>query len=289
MHIGYTLINVAILEPGYDWCQNMYIKMLKDDGGFIFNDNFVDCEGLIVFLHGHFWQHKYDLLNSSFNNYKWVLAIRTGDEEDAFDISKIKHPNIKWWVQYPSVNHDYGDTRLIPVGFADQFNNILYRPEKDIDIFLAAQDTHNRRHEAFLVVGKIPGNNFIYRTDGFSRGLDREEYLNLALRAKIMPAPSGALSPDSFRLYEALEAGALPIADDISPRIDSVGFFNKLFPDAPFPIITDWNELPEIIKNHNEDKQEKINDWWTNYKKSIIINIKSDIDILCKKTELKVS
>ena len=286
MRIGFILINVVMLEPRYDWCQNMYIKMLRDDGNFIFSDDFVDADGLIVFLHGHFWKNKYDLLNEHFNNYKWVLAIRTGDEEDAFDINKINHVNIKWWVQYPTVNRDYGNAKLIPIGFPDYFNCIDSMPEKDIDIFLSAQDTHIRRHEAFLESNKISGNNFVNKTNGFSRGLSREEYLNLALRSKIMPAPSGAISPDSFRLYEALEVGALPIADDVSPRINSNGFFKKLFPDAPFPIITDWNELPEIIKNHNQDKQDIINRWWTNYKRSLIIDLKNDIDILFKKGEI---
>ena len=281
--IGFILINVVMLEPSYDWCQNMYVNLFRKDGNFVFHDDFVDCEGLIVFFHGHFWQNRYDILNDKFSKYKWVLAIRTGDEYDAFDIFKINHPNIKWWLQYPNIDRNYGNARLIPIGFTDTFNNITERPEKDIDIFLSAQDTHKRRHEAFAVSSTIGGNHFIQKTDGFSRGLCGREYLDIALRSKFMPAPSGAISPDSFRLYEGLEARALPIADDVSPFINSIGFFRRLFHDAPFPIITDWNELPSIINGHTQEKQEEINNWWTNYKISIISNIKSDIEELCKK------
>ena len=33
-------------------------------------------------------------------------------------------------------------------------------------------------------------------------------------KAKAIPAPRGAVSPDSFRFYEALELGAVPITED---------------------------------------------------------------------------
>lgn len=260
----------------------MYLKMFEREG-FQIHDDFVEAEEAIIIFHGHFLRGKYQEFNDRIKRYKWVLALRTGDEENRFDINKVDHPNIKWWIQYPVKNSDYGDARLIPIGVPDYFTLPDTLPKKDIDIFMSAQNTHIRRNLAFSVAEKIAGNNYINKTNGFSAGLERKEYRDLAFRSKIMPAPSGAISPDSFRLYEALEAGALPIADDISPRIDSSGFFERLFLDPPFPIVTDWSQLEIIIKNHTPKKQQEINQWWTNYKKSLIINLWDDINELCKK------
>lgn len=277
-----SFFNIVLLSDSPDWCQSMYVKLFQEAGAKL-NYDFVRADGIVLMLHGHFWYEDYEKLNEMLKPYKWVIGIRTGDEEDRFQVTQINHPNIKWWVQYPVKSGDYGNARFIPIGVPDYFVLPKVMPEKDIDIFLSAQNTHVRRNQAFNVAERIEGNNFIQRTQGFSQGLPVEEYLDKALRSKVMPAPSGAISPDSFRLYEALEAGALPIADDISPRIDSEGFFRKIFPDAPFPIITDWTELPEIIKNHTPAKQKEINNWWTNYKKSLILNIENDIKELCKK------
>ena len=41
-------------------------------------------------------------------------------------------------------------------------------------------------------------------------------------RAKAVPAPKGNISYDSFRLYEALEVGAVPVAQNVE-------FWDKLF------------------------------------------------------------
>lgn len=282
-------IPVIILRGGASWCKSMYIKMFKNkldniDTGYNFSINIIESgqewpvsEGAVVLIHGHFWSGHYD-------KYKWVIAMRTDDEEDEFDIFKIKHSNIKWWVQYPVMGRDYGDARLIPIGTPNYFDDLpSARPVKDIDIFLSAQDTHQRRHDVFETVDRIKtSSSFVNRTDGFSAGISREDYRNKALRSKIMPAPSGAVSPDSFRLYEALESHAYPIADDISPQIESKGFFKRLFPDAPFPIIEDWGELEHIVLNYQPDKQKEIDEWWTNYKKSLIMNLRKDIEKLCK-------
>ena len=50
-------------------------------------------------------------------------------------------------------------------------------------------------------------------------------------RAKTVPAPRGAVSPDSFRFYEALELGAVPITEDEK-------FWHSLFDDFAIPIVS---------------------------------------------------
>ena len=50
-------------------------------------------------------------------------------------------------------------------------------------------------------------------TDGFAQGIDQSEYLDEMAVAKVAPCPPGPNTPDTFRLYEALEAGCVPVVE----------------------------------------------------------------------------
>jgi len=96
----------------------------------------------------------------------------------------------------------------------------------------------------------------------------------------VAPAPSGAVSPDSFRLYEALEAHTIPIADDISPTHDSAGYWRLVFPDAPFPILDSYEQLPGYIEDQLKAWPANANQiaaWWTRQKRTMARNLRNDL------------
>jgi hypothetical protein len=55
-------------------------------------------------------------------------------------------------------------------------------------------------------------------TKGFTQGDPHDLYYRQMADAKVAPAPSGPETPDSFRLFEALESGCVPIADTRVPK-----------------------------------------------------------------------
>lgn len=246
-----TAIPVGRLEPYSQWDQNLLDRLFDNTlypTGLEFTrcDHYPDTEGCVLLIPGRYWVDQVAEITKSLQRYSWVLAMRTGDEADTFDIGTVAHPNIRWWVQTPRADRSYGDARLFGVGFAPHFNELpVTPPDKDIGVFLAGQNTHDRRRKAFAAVAQIEG-SVSYPTQGFTQGMDPQEYRDRMVRTRVAPAPSGVFSPDSFRLYEALESHALPIADDVSPSgsYDSRGYWSAVMRDAPFPVLVNYENLP---------------------------------------------
>ena len=241
-------------------------------------------DGAAIVIPGRFWADHYDEISSAISRYDWVLAFRTSDEEDWFDPSQVEHPNIRWWVQTPRPGSAYPDgARFFGVGYPPHMNE-LPAPSKDLDVFLSAQRTHIRREAAFEALERSQHRKRVRATRGFSQGMKPVEYRDAMLRAKIAPCPSGAVSVDSFRVWEALEAGAVPIVDTVSPVDGETTYWGRLFTEpVPFPVYSGAAFLPSLI-------DEVLNDWpavanrvqafWMRYKRQLSIWLREDLEAL---------
>lgn len=110
-------------------------------------------------------------------------------------------------------------------------------------------------------------------TEMFNKGFNACYYSILLECSIFCPCPAG-YSPETIRLFEALEMGSIPI----SLKHDFIG--NSLcLPEPPFPLINSWEELPKLLE---ELKALYVRDiqsisrlqlacisWWNIYKKSI--------------------
>lgn len=280
------MITVVRLAPGNQWDTHMIDLLFANalyPTGLEFSrvDAYSKTPGIILIVPSRYWAGHELEISGALSKYDWVLAIRTSDEEDLFDAAKVDHSNIKWWIQTPKVGKDYGTARFIGVGFPPHLSGLDPEPpERPVDVFLSAQDTHQRRTEAFLALARDTHVQRVTATEGFTQGIAPAEYARQMCGAKIAPAPSGAVSPDSFRLWEALEAHAIPIADDISPTYDSRGFWDMLLPGAPFPVLADYENLPGWIDDLLADypgNANRITAWWIAYKRSIALNLREDL------------
>lgn len=282
------MIHVGRLAPGDQWDQNMLDQLLCNElwpTGLEFDvqDGYPRTDGAVVLIPGRYWADRTSEISDALARYEWVLAIRTGDEEDTLDISAVTHPNLRWWVQTPRADRDYGDARLIGVGFPPHFNRVPPPTVPRLDVFLSAQNTHARRAEAFAALTDNGTSRYIEATDGFTHGIPVNAYRHIMASTKIAPCPSGAYSPDTFRVYEALEAHAVPIADDISPAYPSAGYWRKLFPDCPFPILTDYSDLPGWIDDVLADyprNSNRITAWWIAQKRDMARRLREDLTAL---------
>jgi hypothetical protein len=120
-------------------------------------------------------------------------------------------------------------------------------------------------------------------TDGFTQGMDPDDYARLMTSTKVAPAPAGPASPDSFRLYEALQAHAVPIADDVTPGYDSAGYWRTVFPDAPFPILTGYEQLRGYVGDQLgcwPANANRIAAWWMRYKRQMAGWLREDLEAL---------
>ena len=282
-----SVIHVGRLAPTRQWDQTLLDRLFDNTlypTGLQFkrSEGYPNAHGCILIIPGRYWFEHTAQISEALATYDWVLAMRTSDEEDLFDIQKIRHPNIRWWVQTPRVDRTYGVfTRLFGVGFPPHFNNLpADAPVKDLDVVLSAQCTHPRREEAFQSLERVQTNSLIQPTEGFTKGLAPAAYVDAMMRAKIAPAPSGPASPDTFRLFEALEVHAVPIADDISPGHGSSGYWRRLFPDAPFPIFENYEDLVPLIEDQLLDWPRSANHvaaWWIRQKRTYAHWLREDL------------
>lgn len=282
------MISVGRLAPLSQWDTTLIDALLDGDlypHGLDVrrHDGYPNADGCVLIIPGRYWHQKVDLINEAISAYSWLLLIRTSDEEDLFDVSRIEHPNVKFWVQTPRTDRDYADARLFGVGYTPHTS--VFPPEpnyKPLDVFLSAQNTHSRRRECFASIP--PGKSRkVLETEGFTQGLGHGEYAEQMTQAKVVPCPSGPASPDSFRVWEALQAHAIPIADDITPGYDSRGYWRQLFPDCPFPIITNYECLPGYIEDQLGEwpvNANRIMAWWMRQKRQYARWLVDDLTVL---------
>jgi hypothetical protein len=249
--------------------------------------------GAILVIPGRYWFSHTTQINEAIHRYKWVLAIRISDEEDWLQPEAIEHDNIRWWIQTPHPHGDYGDAYLFGVGHTPHFNNLPHdAPERPLDVFLSAQDTHTRRHDCFAALETVNAEVYTNATDSFTAGLPETDYAIAMCSAKIAPCPSGPATPDSFRTYEALEAHTIPIADDWCPAFDQAGewprylesgYWRTLYPDTPMPVISKYDSLPGYIAGLLEDyprTANRVTAWWMREKRRMARRLKSDLEAL---------
>jgi len=128
---------------------------------------------------------------------------------------------------------------------------------------------------------------YLLSSSGFASGNNLGLYSAIMENSVFAPCPAGN-SPETIRLYDALESGCIPIS------LDHLFLRSELALAAigpvPFPILKSWEELPAFLTEMKVALQEQpqiINDlqqqctvWWSSYKKWITNSIAKRIATL---------
>lgn len=265
---------------------------------FVVVDKLEDAgEGAIIVFPARAQVDYLDELNARIKRLKWVVLMLTGDEEASFPVEKIKHQNIFIWVMSPRPDRHEAYNKL-GTGYPPQAREWLPKyqeeaQERRIDYFFAGQITHRRREEMAKYIGVIKefqhANNLhgvFVPTKGFTQGDPHDLYYRQMADSKVAFAPSGPETPDSFRLFEALEAGCIPLADTRDPKgIFPDNYWQWFFEgDVPFPIIKDYEQELQgftiaAVENYTS-KSNEIFAWWQNYKRDLCYRVMKQVHIL---------
>lgn len=199
-----------------------------------------------------------DEVSMEMKDHPKVLVIVTSDEENKFPIKDLYHPDMKVFMTYPNTKDVDG---YLPIGYRPETRELVKEngmSAKKLDWFFSGQiNNHSREQLVSIIKDADLGYGLWMPTGGFAQGMPYKEYMEAMCAAKVVPCPMGNVSPDSFRLYEALEAGCIPVPENKE-------FWTMLFGEVPFPVVDHWGELPEII-NHFKDRQDVANKcaaWW---------------------------
>jgi hypothetical protein len=247
----------------------------------------LDAKGAVVVFHGQQDAQKPNIgkrLSQYARELEWVIFVSLGDEGCDFPYGDLDHPRMKLWVQTPKPGKVTADRYLIE-GYHPNTRALLAKiPDYDrtLDWFFAGQVNHERRQSCFEAIRevRVDWNGLSIPTAGFMQGVPLADYYAYMKEAKIILCPAGPLTPDSFRFAEALEAGCIPILDAYSP--DHVpGYWSMVLGLHPFPVIEDWNKLPEmmaVVLDHHEAMQEFLQSWWSEYKRKFRTWLRQDLE-----------
>jgi hypothetical protein len=225
-------------------------------------------------------------LNDDLKRLQWVVLILVGDEAGEFPAKLIEHPNIRFWQMSPAPKTLVNDqTRKIGSGVPPQGYEWLpqYREDaynRPVDYFFAGQLTHSRRHglkRELDTLEEFHDNNHlegvVHYSEGFTQGLPPEYYYKGLASAKVVPCPSGAINPESFRMFEALEAGCVPVVDSFSPEMEYSDFWTWFFgEEPPFPVYHEFSQIRGYIQD-SIDRYPALNNkvfsWWQQKKRQM--------------------
>lgn len=159
---------------------------------------------------------------------------------------------------------------------------------------------------------KIPGGRHHLTAGAFQptngpQPLGISEYSGLLGDTVFALCPRGNESLDCFRLYEALEAGCIPIVEDLGgpnewrdffspasffrirgwrPRVCAKsmvhlfhdGYWRKAYGDFPCPTINHWQNLDDLLKGINiEQTSKRVQVWWSSYKADLGSLVRSTV------------
>ena len=135
-------------------------------------------------------------------------------------------------------------------------------------------DSYNNERASFAAPASACGDNlYVMSSNGFAGGYNIGLYSAIMEDSIFAPCPSGN-SPETIRLYDALELGCIPISLSHEFLFSSDAL--AMNGPVPFPILGSWSELPKFLEqmkfkttsNPSEiiELQQRCVDWWSNFK-----------------------
>lgn len=258
----------------------LFAQSLPAGFRFEHHDGFVEADGLILVTPGH-WRDG-TAITEQIAHYRWVLLIVTSDEEGACPYWQVTHPNMLIWRTFPRPQYSHQPDRYMPLGWTPHCHPDGTSPDKTVPWLFAGQVTHQRRRDLVTQLRRLNG-GVLYETPGFTQGWEPDEYMRQMAEARIVLCPSGPNHPDTFRMYETLETGGVPVADMVAPSGVRDPWGRTFHTRPPFPIMDEWHTINRTINQLNAEWpaiQHRVFSWWQQTKRQLIHQLHTDLSTL---------
>lgn len=160
---------------------------------------------------------------------------------------------------------------IFPLGYKDGIANAQPTPDARQRAYswcFMGNASPLARRDMLRQLERVPG-GFIHRTDSFhdQKALPVDAYAAKLRESVFVPCPAGN-NLETFRVYEALECGAIPIVEEwfADP------YYTRLLGPCPFLTIRRWSEAPHLIQallaapDQLMEHQKTCQDWWADTK-----------------------
>ena len=152
--------------------------------------------------------------------------------------------------------------------------------KKYVWCFMGQVHAQGRRSKMIDVLRSYGGENFCNVNSAWQSddSIDTQEYKRILSESVFVPCPRGNNSNDTFRLYEALEVGSIPIVEQDDYWTNLLGEHPLLQTDD------DWRKALIYIDSFLQNEpllvaySQKLQSWWHNKKQTLQQNIIDAID-----------
>lgn len=263
--------------------------------------------GAVVVVSGRWAAQNVVELREWENRRAWTLACVTSDEESDLDPAAIKTQDSLVMVQTPA-------PRSTVRAGSPVWAHMVLGPRIDLRRTVIASESLRAmpspmRPSLWSFAGQVRDNParqacvsvlaaqhrahpedaaMLHVTNGFGQGHPLPEYLATLRDSEVVISPSGPATPDCFRTWEALEMGALPVAQKHSPRqtYEPDYYAHALecaAGDVSFPRLESWAELPDLLAAWRRDPlalrhaQNLAFSWWQSRKRVFAYDVECAI------------
>jgi len=269
-------INLIWTAPDWeiDWIKELFKKV---EFNLIFDTQFKTITNNSVLIINNINEKVIENYISKFlkKNYH-IGVIQFGDEHYNRPMNYYKKVSFVLRNYYHDKFSQYNNVYHFPLGYKKGFcnDNQLQlqsaNKRKYLWNFIGLVIGRKTRPEMISQAIKLPY-GFVYTTNKWGeadqKSMPTDEYREVLTNSTFTLAPFGWSTPDTYRLYEALEVGSIPIVEY------SNGYFNKLLGTKnPIPFVNQWSDLPNLINSmHGKENklQKKCIYWWKKYKKGL--------------------
>jgi hypothetical protein len=199
------------------------------------------------------------------------VVILTSEEDSFFNWQAAIPKHLGIWTQYYSPNKEALQERILlgPPNRIKDYRINSHLPKKYAWSFVG--QVQNPFRQECVEVLKNFKHGFLHVAEMFggvgTTGMEYQDYLDIMCQSKYVICPAGSMCVDSFRLYEAIECGAIPITDRRAPRDhEDFNYWDSVYPEHDIVTVSSWKNLGYFLEVLEGGKIHASNYWWTDYK-----------------------
>ena len=268
-----------------DWIKELFFDNVSRY--VYYTDNSIDYSNkLFIVINSHFINTFVSFFNNKLQKHKFYLIV-ISDEGYTFPLQIYNIPNILYIFNTQKPTHIYVNNMIhITLGYKQG----LFKDKSSLDVqrntkreyiwSFCGQVSKSGRKRVVDKISHIKPNYIHTNTSyGSSDCLDVVSYRTILENTIIVPCLPGFVNIDTFRLYEALECGCIPIVLKYNSNFDKNNeYFKIILGEHPLPTINNTDELNskinELLANDFEKKRVEIYTWYNNFKDLLKLQIK---------------
>ena len=202
-----------------------------------------------------------------------IFLFHLGDEFGFHNLSSVYNSCDYVWRPFCSSKYfNNAKVMCIPIGYK---SGVIEKEKTNRKYKWAFTGTPHKssRHDLLYQLSNIEP-FFCHKTQKFDKNIISVDEMNDVLSSTdFIPCPNGFFHPETYRVYEALECGCIPIVEN------AYKYYDRLFPTNPFIKVDKWEDAKPIIQGWGVDqiqKKKKECELWWNEQKKIIQNFISN-------------